>query len=96
MKRTGRSRRKTRHKLAKHYRNRGKISLTEFFKELNIGDKVCLKAEPSYQKGMYHPRYHGKVATVIGKRGECYEVILKDGSKEKIFIVHPIHLKRLS
>ncbi len=46
------------------------------------------------QKGMYLPRFHGRIGVVKGQRGKCYEVAIKDGSKEKILIVHPVHLKK--
>lgn len=91
--RIGGSRRKSRNKLKKDRRNKGKISLTEYFKELKIGDKVVLKAEPSYQKGMYHIRFHGKVGKVVGKKGNCYFVEINDNGKTKKLVIHPIHLK---
>ena len=50
--------------------------------------------QTAYQKGMYYPRFHGKSALVMNKKGHCYEVLIKDGGKEKMLIVHPIHLKR--
>jgi len=62
------------------------------FKE---GAKVALNANPTVQKGMYHPRFHSKTGIIAGKRGECYEVLIKDNKKEKKVIVHPIHLRRL-
>ena len=91
--RVGGVRRKTRHLMMKHHREKGKISLAKYFAEFNNGDKVVLKAEPAVQKGMYHLRYYGKMATVTGKRGECYEVQITDGNVLKTLIVHPIHLQ---
>jgi len=73
----------------------GKFSLKEYFKMFNTGDKVVLKAEPSIHKGMYHPRFLGKMGVIKGKKGSCYEVAIKDIGKEKTLIVHPIHLRRL-
>ena len=95
MKRTGGFRRKTRHKLAKNYRNKGKVSLIKFFQKFNAGDQVCLVAESSYHNGMYFPRFHGKSAVVKAKRGMCYEVVIKDGGLSKTLVVHPVHLKKL-
>ena len=34
------------------------------------------------------------VRSFKGKKGNCYEVLIKDGGKEKTLIVHPIHLKK--
>jgi large subunit ribosomal protein L21e len=93
--RQGGMRRKTRHKLQKNVRQKGKISFQRFFQKLAIGDKVKLNAEPAHHKGMYYPRFHGKVGDVIGMQGECYTVQIKDGSKLKEVIVHPVHLKKI-
>lgn len=95
MKRIGGARRKTRHIMKKEPRSRGKLSLSKYFQKLSQGDKVCLKAEPAIQKGMYFRRFHGKAGIINGKRGNCYSVIIKDHNKEKELIVHPVHLKKL-
>lgn len=95
MKRIGGFRRKTRSKLSKGLRFRGKFSLSNFFRAFKDGEQVYLKAEPAVQKGMYHPRFHGKVAVVTGKLGECYELMIKDGKKDKKLMVHPIHMKKV-
>lgn len=92
--RIGSFRRKTRQKLSKLKRQKGKISISSYFKELKMGDKVVLKAEPAVQKGMYFPRHHGKIGTVTGKQGSCYIVTIYDKNKQKTIIVHPVHLKR--
>ena len=94
-KRIGGSRRKTRHKMSKNVRSKGKISTSRYFQDFINGDKVCLIAEPAIQKGMYWPKFYGKAATIINKRGRCYEVKIMDGNQEKKVIVHPVHLKRL-
>lgn len=95
MKRVGGFRRKTRSKLRKNVSDRGKINITRFLQSFKINEKVNLTADPSYQKGMYHPRFHGKTGKIAGRQGKCYCVSIKDGSKEKTVIVHPIHLKRI-
>ena len=95
MKHTGGFRRKTRHKLRKNVRAKGKVSLAKYFQVFKEGDKVCLVAEPSIQKGMYFPRFHGKAGTVLCKKGKCYEIEIKDHDKIKNIIVHPVHLKVL-
>ncbi len=95
MKRIGTSRRKTRAKFTKHFRKKGKIGLSQYFQTFNEGDKVQLSVEPAVQKGMYHPRFMGKAATILGKVGTCYEVSIQDQQKKKTLIVHPVHLKRV-
>ncbi|MDP2906675.1 MAG: 50S ribosomal protein L21e [Nanoarchaeota archaeon] len=93
-KRIGGFRRKTRNKLKKSLRDKGKISINKYFQEFKIGEKVVLKAEPAIQKGMYFPRFHSKTGLIKGKKGSCYEIIIKDGGKAKMLIVHPIHLQK--
>ena len=93
--RIGGFRRKTRSKLSRNVREKGKISLTRFFQVFKEGEQVQLHANPSIQKGMYFPRFHGKAGTITSKRGNCYNVKIKDGNKEKVLVVHPIHLKRI-
>jgi large subunit ribosomal protein L21e len=95
MKRIGSSRHKTRSKFKKNIRNKGKISLTKYLQTFKIGDNVALVAEPAVQKAIYFQRFHGKIGKIKAKRGSCYEVSIKNGSKEKIIITHPIHLKKI-
>ena len=96
VKRTGSTRRKARKKLVKPTTSRGKLSLTKYFAKFSEGEKVVLKAEPAVQGGMYHIRFHGKVGVVKDKQGECYKVDIKDGSKQKTLIIHPVHLKKVA
>lgn len=95
MKHHGGFRRKTRAKFTKHYKTKGKISLKKFFQTFKEGERVVLKAEVAYQKGMYYPRFHGRSGLIMGKQGECFLVLTKDGKKEKLLIVHPVHLLRV-
>ena len=92
--RKGGIRRKTRYKFSKEKRSRGKISITKYLQSFVVGDQVYLHVEPAVQKGMYHHRFMGKAGLVKGKRGRCYEISINDKGKEKMLIVHPIHLKR--
>ena len=92
--RAGGFRRKTRSKLKKNVKARGKISIRRYLQAFKQGERVILKAEPAVQKGMYFPRYHGKSGLIKGKSGKCYEVLIKDGGKDKLLIVHPVHLKK--
>ena len=96
MKKIGGIRRKTRSKLKKPIKDKGKLRLSKYFQHFKVDDKVVLSAEPSVQKGMYHPRFHGKIGIVKGTHGKCYEVEIKDAEKTKSLIVHPIHLMKRS
>ena len=93
--RYGGSRYRTRKTFRKNCKEHGKISITRYFQKLENGEHVILKVEPAVQKGMYHARFHGYPATVVGKRGRCYLVMINDQGKKKELIVHPIHLKKL-
>lgn len=93
--RVGGFRRKTRFKLKKPLKKKGKISIKRFLQVFKEGERVILKAEPGYQKAMFFPRFYGKVGIVGEKKGRCYEVKIKDGGVEKSLIVHPVHLERV-
>ena len=93
-KRMGGFRRKTRDKLKRSAHEKGRIDLRRYFQSFKLGESVCFKADPSFQGGMYFPRFHGKIGVVNGKVGECYKIIFNDKNKEKTLIVHPVHLKR--
>ena len=93
--RIGTSRRKTRSKLSKKTRAQGKVSILSYFQSFKEGDKVSLKAEPAIQKGMYWPRFYGKIGTIKGKQGKCYKVQIIDHNKQKTLIVHPVHLRKI-
>lgn len=93
--RIGGERRKTRGKYRKAPRTRGKLSITSYLKTYKPGDRVVLKAETSYQKGIYYRRFHGLSGIVQKQRGFCYEVAIKDKNKSKTVIVHPIHIKKV-
>ena len=94
-KRIGGFRRKTSHKLRKKNKEKGRISITRYFQDFKEGDKVSLAANPTVQKGMYHPRFHSKIGVVKSMRGKCYQIRIMDKKKEKTVIVHPVHLRRI-
>ena len=92
-KRVGGFRRKSRSKLRKPVSERGRLNITKFLQQFSMNDIVSLSADPSYQNGMYHPRFHGKTGKISGKQGSCYYVSIKDGNKKKRIIVHSVHLR---
>ncbi len=94
VKRIGTAQRKTRDKFTQYYRDRGKISVNRYLQEFQEGEKVGLKINSQVQEGRFFPRFHGLTGVVTGKRGRCVRVNIKDGDKEKVLYVHPIHLHR--
>lgn len=87
-------RHRTRKLLKKHVRERGAVPpLSLLMHEYRPGDKVYIIINPSVMSGMPHRRYHGKVGTVVGKRGKSYIVQLRVGSKLKTLFIRPEHLR---
>ncbi len=86
-------RKKTRYKFRKDQRRRGILPVTLLIQKFEIGQKVHVICEPSIQKGMPHPRFHGRTGTVVGQRGRAWLLEIRDGGKDKIVIARPQHLK---
>ncbi len=63
--------------------------------EFEEGEKVAIVIDPSFQNGMPHPRFHGRIGDIAGMQGDAYIVDIKDGKKVKHIISSPVHLKRL-
>ena len=82
--RKGSRRRKTRHKLLKPRRQKGKMSVVRFLQTFKEGET----------KGAYHFKFHGRSGIVTGRQGGCYTVAMSDQGKQKTIIVHPVHLQR--
>ncbi|NWF87438.1 50S ribosomal protein L21e [Candidatus Bathyarchaeota archaeon] len=83
----------TRRLLRKKPRERGKIRISKLLYEYQPGNRIVIKIDPSVQKGMPHRRYHGKIGTVIDKRGRSYVVSVPQGDAVKEIIVRPEHLE---
>ena len=78
----------------KNVRERGKISFSRAFQELNEGDSVSVVGERAMQP-RFPKRIQGRTGKVIGKRGNSLVVNIKDSNKEKTFIIDPVHLKKI-
>jgi large subunit ribosomal protein L21e len=83
----------TRRLLKKEPRERGKLRLSKLLHEYQPGSRVVVKIDPSVQKGMPHKRYHGKVGTVVNRRGRSYIVGVRQGDAVREIIVRPEHLE---
>ena len=79
----------------KSVRTRGKLRLSEYFKELKEGDNVAVARERS-AVGSFPKRLQGRTGTIKNKRGKAYVVEIKDQSKSKEFLIAPIHLKKIT
>jgi large subunit ribosomal protein L21e len=76
----------------KKVRERGLPPVTRFLREFAIGQKVMVRIEPSDPHGQPHPRYQGRVCTVVAKSGRAYRIEFLDGGKRKELVATPIHL----
>ena len=79
--------------LTKGPREHGKLRLSKLLHEYQSGTNVVIKIDSSVHKGMPHRRYHGKVGTVLNKRGRSYVVSVSQGDAIKEIIVRPEHLE---
>jgi len=86
---SGRSRDLARHQLP------SKISVREIIKSYKVGDKVAIVPK-SNMKNIPHPRYKGRIAKIIEKRGSAYVVELKVFKATKRLTVPGLHLKKVS
>ena len=84
---------KSRDKMSKTVRARGISPVVRAIQEFERGAKVHVLIDPSIHKGMPHPRFHGKTAEVVGKRGRAFVLKVTDGDATKTLITLPEHLK---
>ncbi len=78
----------------KHMKEKGKIRLSHYFQEFKKGERVAVIREHAVQPKF--PRtLQGRSGVIDGKRGNSYLVKIKDLNKEKTYIIHPVHLRKL-
>ena len=93
--RTGGMRFKTKHKLQKRARDRGKLPITKILTTFDIGEKVRIMQESGQHKGMPHPRFKNLVGIIKKKQGDAYMIVLKDINKTKKVLAKAVHLRKL-
>lgn len=79
---------------SKNVREKGKLSLSSYFKKLDDGDSVAIVVNKGV-RASFPKRLQGLSGKVTGSRGRFNLVEIKDGNKLKTFIIHPVHLKKL-
>ena len=79
---------------AKKIRDKGKIKLSSYFKKIDDGERVAVVDEKGVRLN-FPQRLRGMSGKVVNSRGRFKEVLIKDGNKEKTFIIHPVHLRVL-
>lgn len=78
----------------KRQREHGKIKLSRYFQEFKEGERVAVIREHALQS-KFPKKLQGRSGVVDKKRGNSYLVKIKDLKKEKTYIIHPVHLKKL-
>lgn len=78
----------------KRIREKGKLKLSSYFKNINDGVRVAIVDERGVRMS-FPGRLRGMSGKVKASRGRFKEVEIKDGNKLKTFIIHPVHLKVL-
>jgi large subunit ribosomal protein L21e len=74
-------------------RERGISPVSRAIQEFEIGQAVHIKLDPSVQRGMSNPKFHGRTGKVIGQRGRAYILEVSDGNATKQVILYPEHLR---
>jgi len=93
MKKSKGYRRGTRKLLTKPTREKGKPKIGKLLLEHVVGSQVIIKIDSSVQKSQPHRRFHGKIGTVMDKRGRGYVVSVPQGDAVKEINVRPEHLE---
>ncbi|MAH06776.1 50S ribosomal protein L21e [Candidatus Pacearchaeota archaeon] len=78
----------------KNKRDHGKVKLSNYFAEFEKGEKVSVVRELS-QTPKFPKTLQGRTGVVDSKKGRSYVVKIKDLNKEKEYIIHPVHLKKV-
>jgi len=78
----------------KAIRTRGKLQFSRYFQELKEGDVVSVIREPSVNFS-FPKRLQGRTGVIEGKRGRAYIIKIRDQTMNKLFIIPPIHLKKI-
>lgn len=81
-------------KRSKSVRTKGKVPLSRYFQEFGEGDSVAVVKERAVRSS-FPERLQGRTGVVDGKRGRSYLVKISDISKDKTFVIEPVHLKKI-
>lgn len=84
---------KTRSKLSKNIKEKGKQSIQKIIQDFPTGSKAVIKIDPSVMKGQPHPKFHGRTGIIKEEQGKAYVVKIKDENKK--VISRPEHLEKV-
>lgn len=79
--------------LARHHKPSG-LGITKLLKRFEIGSRVVVVPKGNF-KNIPHPRYRGRVCTVVGVSGNAYIVEMQvSKSMKRRLIVPQAHLEK--
>lgn len=78
----------------KNKQDKGKIKFSFYFQKFNKGDRVNVNRELSLRP-KFPKQIQGRSGIVEDLRGNSYLVKINDLNKEKVYIIHPVHLRKL-
>jgi large subunit ribosomal protein L21e len=78
--------------MRKGLREKGMRPPNYLLHKYEIGDKVLVRINSAYHKGMPHRRDHGKIGVVVASRGRAYILRVRAMDKLKDIIVRPEHM----
>jgi large subunit ribosomal protein L21e len=93
MKKSKGYRRGTRKLLKKATREKGRPKLGKLLIKHEVGSQVIIKIDSSVQKSLPHRRFHGRIGTVVDKRGRGYVISVTQGDAVKEVVVRSEHLE---
>jgi len=79
----------------KPVRTRGKIQFSKYFQEIKKGESVAVVLEKALQP-RFPEKLQGRTGIVEGKRGKSYLVKIKDRARDKVYLIEPVHLKKIN
>ncbi len=81
-------------RLSRHIKP-SQMGLTKLIKNFENGSKVVIMPRSTRNRSVPHPRYRGRTAIVIGRRGDAYvvEMELSKSTKRRL-VVPQMHLQK--
>ena len=79
----------------KRFKKDRKVTVNQFMRKFELGDKIVIDIESSSSSGMPFRRFQGHTGKVVGQRGRAYLVEIKDGNKLKKIAAKPEHIKTI-
>jgi large subunit ribosomal protein L21e len=77
------------------FRGPKKLTVNKLLGDFSIGQRVAVVITSNSQRGRPFKRFHGLTGKIIGEKGRCFIVELKDQNKLKQIISGPEHLKKV-